>query len=64
MPVAPYYCIARPQELWFERLDFGILAIWPGYPLRGVLQAAWQGQIRGKSFTHFRTAGLLPGMTF
>jgi len=19
---APYYCIARGQELWFERLDF------------------------------------------
>jgi hypothetical protein len=31
---APYYCIARPQELWFERLDFGILAIRPGYPLQ------------------------------
>jgi len=34
VPRAPapssYYCIASAGELWFERLDFGVLTIWPG----------------------------------
>jgi hypothetical protein len=32
---APYYCIASAGELWFERLDFGVLTIWPGSLFQG-----------------------------
>src|SRR6202790_2510537 len=39
---APYYCIAIGRELWFERLDFGALAIWPG-----TSQGTSQGRLSG-----------------
>src|ERR1700730_11752067 len=39
---APYYCIAIGRELWFERLDFGVLAIWPG-----TSQGTSQGRLSG-----------------
>src|SRR5260370_42699801 len=38
----PYYCIAIGRELWFERLDFGVLAIWPG-----TSQGTSQGRLSG-----------------
>jgi hypothetical protein len=31
-------CIAIDQELWFERLDFGVLAIWPQFLLEVFLR--------------------------
>src|SRR3984893_10538104 len=39
---APYYCIAIGRELWFERLDLGVLAIWPG-----TSQGTSQGRLSG-----------------
>src|SRR5258708_21631884 len=56
-PVAPrgmpYYCIARGGELWFERLDFGVLAIWPRYFQEYVPRPF----VRGRIVQHFRQSG-------
>ncbi|WP_342281237.1 hypothetical protein WKW52_03895 [Bradyrhizobium ottawaense] len=36
-------CIAIDQKLWFERLDFGVLAIWPQFLLEVFLRGGLSG---------------------
>jgi cytochrome c oxidase subunit 2 len=44
---SPYDCIARPRELWFERLEFGISHDLAGIPLKVRHQTVRQGADRG-----------------
>src|ERR1700736_1277525 len=48
---APYYGIAIGRELWFERLDFGVLAIWPGTS-QGTSRGRLSGADRAAFLSH------------